>query len=350
MNQLSSVKVRTADLQHMSERELLDLIERYPFYQNLYFRLVNYYLENGENEKANSWLPKTATYATDRSFLYQIVYQQQSIESLENSAPGSEQLEEDPLELLDIQTTENIQSEPNKPTLQKTMFMERDIVEPPSKNILNDLLEGSDYFDEDEPSSFSEFISPEKLIPDEKEEGLSMLEKIVETSPVEPYSAGKAQLSFWSSFHQILKTKNTILLEAKLSAAKFSKSSKESNAVELEIKPSKHESKTIGSTEKPFKLKKPFSSKPNQGTPSEERPKKVSKEEGLELVKLVEESAEKSIMESKEIASETLAELLVVQEQYEKALNMYKRLILIFPEKSSFFAAKIKELNKKLSQ
>lgn len=54
--------------------------------------------------------------------------------------------------------------------------------------------------------------------------------------------------------------------------------------------------------------------------------------------------AEKSLKERKDLASETLAELLVSQEQYDKAIEMYKRLILKFPEKSSYFADKIKNL------
>lgn len=59
------------------------------------------------------------------------------------------------------------------------------------------------------------------------------------------------------------------------------------------------------------------------------------------------EVARQSIIEDKEIASETLAKILEAQELYEKAINMYKQLSLKYPEKSSFFAAKIKELKSK---
>ncbi len=57
--------------------------------------------------------------------------------------------------------------------------------------------------------------------------------------------------------------------------------------------------------------------------------------------------AEQSLKESKDLASETLAELLVAQEQYDKATKMYERLILIFPEKSTYFAEKIRNLKNK---
>lgn len=56
--------------------------------------------------------------------------------------------------------------------------------------------------------------------------------------------------------------------------------------------------------------------------------------------------AERSLQEHEEIATETLADLLVQQESYDKAIQMYERLILIFPEKSSFFAEKIEALKK----
>lgn len=54
--------------------------------------------------------------------------------------------------------------------------------------------------------------------------------------------------------------------------------------------------------------------------------------------------AELSLRESQDLASETLAELLVLQQQYDRAIKMYNQLILKFPEKSSYFAAKIEKL------
>jgi hypothetical protein len=60
-----------------------------------------------------------------------------------------------------------------------------------------------------------------------------------------------------------------------------------------------------------------------------------------------EQFAEHSVEEDAEIASETLAVLLEKQKLFPKAISMYKRLQLKYPEKSSLFAAKIEELNKK---
>lgn len=59
--------------------------------------------------------------------------------------------------------------------------------------------------------------------------------------------------------------------------------------------------------------------------------------------------AAKSIQENPTMASETLAELLVAQMQYRKAIKVYERLSLIFPEKSAFFAQRIENLKKLIS-
>lgn len=49
------------------------------------------------------------------------------------------------------------------------------------------------------------------------------------------------------------------------------------------------------------------------------------------------------------IITETLAQLLANQGQIEKAINMYERLSLIFPDKSAFFAAKIEQLKSNIT-
>ncbi len=53
---------------------------------------------------------------------------------------------------------------------------------------------------------------------------------------------------------------------------------------------------------------------------------------------------EKSISESDELITETLANIYFKQKNYEKALEAYKKLSLKYPEKSIYFAARIKEI------
>ena len=73
--------------------------------------------------------------------------------------------------------------------------------------------------------------------------------------------------------------------------------------------------------------------------------KEQKKSKGIK--KMVLKAAEQSVKKRDVIISETLADILAMQGHAKKAKKMYKQLSLIFPEKSSFFAAKIKKLKKK---
>ena len=60
-----------------------------------------------------------------------------------------------------------------------------------------------------------------------------------------------------------------------------------------------------------------------------------------------ENKAKKSSEDRDEIITETLAAIYAEQMLYQKAIALYKKLILKFPEKSVYFANKIEQLNKK---
>ncbi len=62
----------------------------------------------------------------------------------------------------------------------------------------------------------------------------------------------------------------------------------------------------------------------------------------------VDSIARRSLMAQEDVASETLASLLVRQGQYQNAIKMYQRLILLNPEKKPIFAGLIQDLKEKL--
>tara|TARA_X000001036_G_C20521907_1_gene742463 strand:- start:123 stop:782 length:660 start_codon:yes stop_codon:yes gene_type:complete len=62
------------------------------------------------------------------------------------------------------------------------------------------------------------------------------------------------------------------------------------------------------------------------------------------------ENSKKSLVENHDLVTPTLAKVYLEQEHYEKAISAYKKLILKYPKKSSFFANQIElitKLNKK---
>jgi len=59
--------------------------------------------------------------------------------------------------------------------------------------------------------------------------------------------------------------------------------------------------------------------------------------------------AKESLDENKMPVSETLAKIFALQGNFSKAIYVYEQLILIFPEKKTFFATQIKNLKKKIN-
>lgn len=75
-----------------------------------------------------------------------------------------------------------------------------------------------------------------------------------------------------------------------------------------------------------------------------------SKEDYLEAGELPASPARAKSEEgsSDESVSETLAEIYVKQEFYQRAIDIYEKLILLYPEKSAYFATLIENLKNKI--
>lgn len=64
----------------------------------------------------------------------------------------------------------------------------------------------------------------------------------------------------------------------------------------------------------------------------------------LDLNESHEDISLNSIQENEELATETLATIYISQKLYDKAISIYEKLILKFPEKSTYFAEQINKL------
>ncbi|MCO6463089.1 MAG: hypothetical protein J5I52_02950 [Saprospiraceae bacterium] len=118
----------------------------------------------------------------------------------------------------------------------------------------------------------------------------------------------------------------------------------------------KSEAVTSEPSQKRKKMKKKFKLKEFSGISDysqwlmsfkkEDLEKKIRKEEKKAKKRELEESARKSITKSDAIVSEPLADILVQQGHFDDAKKMYEHLMHKYPEKSSYFAAKIENLLK----
>ncbi|MEM8525449.1 MAG: hypothetical protein AAGG68_12485 [Bacteroidota bacterium] len=59
--------------------------------------------------------------------------------------------------------------------------------------------------------------------------------------------------------------------------------------------------------------------------------------------------ADQSMEDADDLVTETLADVLTHQQQFEKAIEVYERLSLLFPEKSDFFASRIADIRAQMS-
>jgi tetratricopeptide (TPR) repeat protein len=71
---------------------------------------------------------------------------------------------------------------------------------------------------------------------------------------------------------------------------------------------------------------------------------RIYEDEDPEVSEAVEKMAMESITLNDDIVSETLAEIWAKQHQYQTAIQIYQKLSLLNPDKSAYFAQKIKEL------
>ncbi len=337
-----------AALDEMSVQELQQMISEHPYCQNLHYLILEKNLQNSDREGGDhqQLLATVSTYATNREFLFNKINnpdQEESEESLElQPIPQSQKTLQKVVQATHVEEhgTHHAHS----------IFddvLESELSDEESEHeLLNELVESSSYFEgsvSDTPDHDTPFAGPNQLMPEEDAaNGQSILEKILDATPARsvPFEIEDRLIDFLVAYSKTLTTK-TIILDPNPSTFSSPEIATDEADPLFEIAGQEddddEEENEVGSPDTP---KAKTLKRSGAKTPQFEIVEDDDEEE------YVGEIVEKSISENEEIASETLAELLTSQHQYKKAIAMYERLILIFPEKSTFFAEKIKHLNK----
>lgn len=372
-----------AHLYQITYTELKSMVLQYPYCQNLrYLLLKKSILDNHKEYQKN--LNLAATFSADRNKLYHQIKSGESFESEEDAFI----LNEDFLELKELspsvsEDTENDYHSSNYPeTIEEDL--EPDILEEDSNEVapfipdfyeeegsemdIEDITEEMDLQEAFDESNFEEeenenVISFEDLIrlknkpepveknqehgskskgKSKKDDKKSKLEE-GESSDFDDFIKKAEKLSehreppapifhFEEKSHPTPKTSFDSWVKKFQSDEKEKEASKEGNLKDFAKSKSSKKSKKEN-----LKGKKPKKKKPKKDS-------SVSKSKKKKKSKKPQEIASLSLIQQADIVSETLAEILAAQGNTDKAIEMYERLSLIFPEKSTYFAAQIEKI------
>ena len=296
-----------ARLYRLPYAELESLVLEYPYAQNLRLLLFAKSWLEGRPD-AESLLQKASLYSTDRRALYAFV-QQLSILLLQSAQSPAVPREEDILELRPLPIRLEIEvNAPSKPNTLERQARPQEIPlrkrksapTPPDQQEIRQKLEAllADSFparkeeDREKPSfAHTEDFPVHVLRKKNKEEGQTI-------SPGPAASIAPLPKSRFASWREAAEREKTFTQRLNdLYQQLFASNAPPTNAPETEIP----------------------------------------------------ESAAHSILEHEGLASETYAEILVRQGDFQTAIEVYRRLILKFPEKTTFFAGQIEKLKNSIS-
>ena len=339
-----------SNLYKISYEELKTLVHQYPYCQNLHQLLVEKSkLEEHEHYEQN--LARASTYANDRPHLFRKLQQIRELEKAEESilareeylelpnlkelgtplpalSNESEETTEPPLALRFSEEPAQTETNQNYPDLSFTGASEEHTAEDNEQATEDQAAELEPVLDTKSPTFVTEEAgSAEKAAwrPDpEITTAIATALRVVDTTIFRPKTLGQKPFSLLNGHHQ------TGTEDTKLSGPR-PKASFPSWVQQFQPN---HVKLQLGELMEAKKME------------DKKKDRKSKKNRHIQAGAVVEQVIQRSIMENPDLASETLAELLVAQMQYEKAISVYERLILKFPEKSTFFAEKISNLKK----
>lgn len=287
-------------------KQLEDVLKEYPYFQAA--RALHLKgLRNLNSFKYNNALKKTAAYTTDRDILFDFItskdFLQNTIaDTISGKTPNLRQ-EDKETETISDTTEEKIPL----------------IVKSTDNPLPQDLKDADQILD---PKLFkSKDPEIDKVIKAEKE----IAEKELEIGKPLPFTQKeKHSFSEWLQ----LATVKTIEREPKEQGEPTETEPQESNEGDIDFQLEKEVLK-----KKKFELIDKFIENNPKISPTPKTAKKIDIKESLKLDK-------------NELMTETLAKVYLEQKKYKKAIQAYKILSLKYPEKSGFFADRIKAAEK----